>query len=94
VRISSFRNKALRRLYEDGSARGLPPDYISKLRAIFAVLDNMKSASELNSWPLWKVHQLGGDRDGYWSLNVTRNWRFTFRIEADELHEVNLEDYH
>jgi plasmid maintenance system killer protein len=28
------------------------------------------------------------------SLHVTANWRLTFRIEDDELTEVNFEDYH
>jgi plasmid maintenance system killer protein len=26
--------------------------------------------------------------------HVTRNWRMTFRIEDDEITDVNLEDYH
>jgi len=35
-----------------------------------------------------------GDRKGTWSLHVTGNWRLTFRIEADELFDLNLEEYH
>jgi plasmid maintenance system killer protein len=31
---------------------------------------------------------------GTWSLHVTRNWWLTFRIEDDEIINVNLEDYH
>jgi plasmid maintenance system killer protein len=27
-------------------------------------------------------------------LHVTRNWRLTFRVEGDELLDVNFEDYH
>jgi hypothetical protein len=33
-----------------------------KLRAMFSVLDQMKSADELKVWRLWKVHTLTGDR--------------------------------
>jgi proteic killer suppression protein len=61
---------------------------------MFAVLDQMNAVGELNSWPLWKVHTLTGDRKGIWSLHVTRNWRLTFRIDADEVLDVNFEDYH
>ena len=61
---------------------------------MFAVLDQMKVAGELNAWPLWRVHMLTGDRRGTWSLHVTRNWRLTFRIEDDELLDVNFENYH
>ena len=61
---------------------------------MFAVHDRMKDAEELRVWPLWKVCTLTGDRKGTWSLNVTRNRRLTFRIEADEIVDIDLEDYH
>ena len=41
-----------------------------------------------------EAHKLTGDRGGTWSLHVTGNWRITFRIEDDEIVELNLEDYH
>ena len=55
----------------------------------------MQDASELRSLASWKVHMLTGDRKGTWSLSVTRNRRFTFRIDdEDQICDVNLEDYH
>jgi proteic killer suppression protein len=54
----------------------------------------MATVDELRALQTWKAHRLGGDRKRTWSLHVTRNWRLTFRIEHDELIEVNLEDYH
>ena len=94
MRIRGFSHKPLQRFYEEGQAKGLPPDTATKLRAMFAVLDRIKDAGELKVWPLWRVHVLTGGRKGTWSLNVTRNWRLTFRIEEHELFDVNLEDYH
>jgi proteic killer suppression protein len=94
VRVYSFSHKALRQFYEEGVARGLPGDAVSKLRAMFAVLDGIGDVNELRAWPLWKVHRLTGNRDGTWSLHVTRNWRLTFRIEGEEILDLNLEDYH
>jgi len=61
---------------------------------MFAVLDRIRDVEELAAWPLWRSHRLTGDRKGTWSLHVTRNWRLTFRIDADEILDVNLEDYH
>lgn len=78
VRIRRFSHKSLERFYKEGIVRGLPPDSVAKLSA----------------WPLWKVHTLAGGREGTWSLHVTRNWRLTFRVDAGELLDVNLEDYH
>jgi proteic killer suppression protein len=78
VRIRSFVHKGLRKLYMEDSTKGLPSDAVDKLRA----------------FPLWKAHQLTGDRKGVWSLTVTRNWRLTFRIKDAEILDVDYEDYH
>lgn len=96
VKIRGFANKALRRLYVENTAKGLPPDTVDKLRKMLAFLDDMQEVEELRSLPAWKVHALTGDRKGTWSLSVTRNRRLTFRVDAAEreIYEVNLEDYH
>jgi toxin HigB-1 len=94
MRVRRFSNKALAQFYKEGQTKGLPADAIAKLRAMFAVLDRMKDVEELKAWPLWKVHALTGGRKGTWSLHVTRNWRLTFRVEENEILDVNLEDYH
>ncbi len=63
---------------------------------MFAFLDDMLDAEELLSLPSWKAHVLTGDRQGTWSLSVTRNRRLTFSIDIaeSEICDVNLEDYH
>ena len=94
MRLRSFSHKPLKQFYEEGVTKSLPADTVSKLRAMFAVLDQMQNTDEFKSWPLWRVHALTGGRKGTWSLHVTRNWRLTFRVEAGELLDVNFEDYH
>jgi proteic killer suppression protein len=96
VRIRNFAHKGLKALYEEDSAKGVPPDSANKLRNMLAFLDDMKDAEELRALPAWKPHTLTGDRKGTWSLTVTRNRRLTFRIDASdsEICDLNLEDYH
>jgi len=53
-----------------------------------------RGLKKLRAFPLWKAHQLTGDRKGVWSLHVTRNWRLTFRIKDGEISDVDYEDYH
>ena len=67
---------------------------MDKLRKMLAFLDAMANPEELRTLPLWKAHILTGDRKGTWSLHVTRNRRLTFRIEDEEIVELDLEDYH
>ena len=94
MKVRSIAHKGLRRLYEDNSSKGLSADTVDKLRKMLAFLDAMQDPQELRALPTWKAHILSGDRKGTWSLHVTRNWRMTFRIEDDEIIDVNLEDYH
>ncbi len=94
MKVRTFAHKAIRKLFENGDAKGLPPDAVDKLRKMLAFVEAMGSESELRDIPVWRAHRLTGDRKGTWSLHVTRNWRLTFRIEGDEVVDVNFEDYH
>ncbi len=69
-------------------------DTVDKLRKMLAFLDATQSPEELRALPTWKAQILAGDRNGTWSLHVTRNGRITFRIEDDEIIDINLEDNH
>lgn len=96
MRIRNFVHKGLQRLYQEDSAKGVPPDTVDKLRKMLAYLDNLEDPEELRALTAWKVHTLTGNRKGTWSLSVTRNRRLTFHIDRDErdLCDLNLEDYH
>lgn len=55
----------------------------------------VESAEELKVPPSYGAHLLTGDREGIWSLTVTRNWRMTFRVnDAGAIDDLDLEDYH
>ena len=95
MKIRSFEHKRLRRLYEDGNAKGVPPDTVDKLRKMLPFPDTMQDGDELRSLTVWKVHTLTGDRKDTWSLSVTRNCRLTFTIDdGREICDLNLQDYH
>jgi proteic killer suppression protein len=44
--------------------------------------------------PGWRIHQLVGDRACTWSISASGNWRVTFVIDAGEVCDLDLEDYH
>jgi toxin HigB-1 len=94
VTIRNFLHKGLKKLYLNDSAKGLPADAVDKLRAMLTFLQDMQNPGRLGAFPLWKAHELAGDRKGTWSLHVTRNWRLTFRIDDDEIFDLDFEDYH
>lgn len=94
--IRNIRHKALKRLLLDGNSSGLSADAVPKLRRILSFLTQISHEDELRLVPSWKTHQLTGDREGVWSMHVTRNWRITFAIDqaAIEIIDLDYEDYH
>ena len=96
MRIRNVVHKGLRRFIEDDDATGLQAAVVPKVRRIVSFLQDMEREDELRTVPSWKAHQLTGDRKGTWSLFVTKNWRMTFRINAEEIEIIDLdyEDYH
>ncbi|MEW6501559.1 MAG: type II toxin-antitoxin system RelE/ParE family toxin [Thermodesulfobacteriota bacterium] len=96
MKIRNVLHEGLRRFIEDDNAAGIQPAVAPKLRRIISFLQDMEQESELQTIPSWKAHRLTGDREGTWSLSVTKNWRLTFRINQTEREIVDLdyEDYH
>ena len=96
MRIRTVRHKGLKRLIETGSGAGLPGPVVGKLRTILTFLEAMASEDELRTLPVWKPHQLTGNRAGTWALNVTKNWRVTFALDGNamEVFDLDYEDYH
>lgn len=91
--IGSIRHKGLKRLYEDDDPRGIGANLRKRVSEILSVLDAADSIEEADI-PGYRLHLLSGDRQGYWSIKVTGNWRITFRFEDGRAEDVTLEDYH
>ncbi|CCQ89245.1 Plasmid maintenance system killer [Nitrospina gracilis 3/211] len=94
MQIRSIRHRGLKRFLERNEAKGLPADRVEKIRDILTALMLVDTLHDLPRLPGWRLHKLTGGRKGEWSLWVTGNWRMTFRVENDEIHDLNLEDYH
>lgn len=91
--IRSFKHKGLARFFEHGSAAGIQPAHAKKLRLILGRLHAATNARDMNL-PGLRLHELGGDRAGIWAVDVSGNWRVTFRFADGDVEDVNYEDYH
>jgi proteic killer suppression protein len=96
IDVTGFRHKGLRRLYEEGSAKGLPSAMVDKLRKLLLALQTADSLDQVGRFPGWKLHPLKGELKGLWSLTVTGNWRLVFRYdeETNAACDIDLIDYH
>jgi proteic killer suppression protein len=91
--IERFRHKGLKRLFQQGDAKGVSPELLEKLENILFVLNRARRPEDMNL-PGFGLHRLKGDLKGFWSVTVRANWRVIFRFEEGDAHDVDLIDYH
>ena len=91
--IKSFAHKGLEKFFLTGSKSGIQPAHASKLRLILARLHASESPRDL-ALPGLRLHQLKGNREGVWAVDVSGNWRITFRFDGVDADVVDYEDYH
>jgi len=94
MRIRSVRHRGLKRLLEDNDDRDIRRDLVRRVRNVLAALITAADINGVEGPPGWRIHQLTGDRAGTWSISVSGNWRITFDLEGDNIHNLDLEDYH
>ena len=94
--IIKFRHKGLKRFFGDPrytDTRGINSSIAPRLIVILDALDVIEKAEEMDISGLY-FHQLKGDRKGEYSVRVTGNWRITWRMDGQDVTDVNFEDYH
>jgi proteic killer suppression protein len=91
--IQKFRHKGLKELFDYGTAFGVNPHHVKRLRQILALLETAETIKDMDL-PGLKLHELEGKRKGTWAVRVSGNWRVTFKIQSGDVFDVNYEDYH
>ena len=91
--IESIKHRGLKRLYEKGDRSGIGAAMLPRVEEILSLLDVAESVEELDI-PGYRLHPLIGNRQGFWSIRVTGNWRIVFRLEDGAVRDVDLTDYH
>ncbi len=91
--IRSFRHRGLKRLYERADRSRVNPDHVEKIEVILADLDAAPSIEHMRR-PGYRLHPLSGTLKGFYAVDVSGNWRITFRFEDGDVFDVDLIDYH
>jgi len=91
--IKQFRHKGLKRLFESGDKRGVPPILADRIRRQLDAIDAAKVVRDLDL-PGFRLHELKGKRKGIWAIKVSGNLRITFTYVKGDAYDVDLEDYH
>jgi proteic killer suppression protein len=91
--IKSFRHRGIEQFFRSGSKAGIQPKHAEKLRRQLFALDNATQPQDMNA-PGWRLHLLRGDLADHWSVDVSGNWRLTFKFEGNDAILVDYHDYH
>lgn len=92
--IESFKHKGLQELFETGKTSKLPQQRLRKLKMILSILHSADDLMDLNI-PAFRLHKLKKPPlDGYFSLDVSGNYRIVFWFEQGKVTEVDYLDTH
>jgi len=92
--IKTFADRDTRELYATGKSRRFPPDIIRRAVRRLEYIDLATCLDDLKVPPSNRLHELGRDRKGYFSISVNDQWRLSFRFAGADAYDVALTDYH
>lgn len=92
--IVTFKSKALKALFRTGQSAKLPQERIEKLKEILSMLHAAVDINDLRI-PALRLHALKGPPyRGFYSLDVTANYRIVFRFDLGKVYDVDYVDTH
>ncbi len=80
-------------MFESGVTSGVEQEHVTRLRQMLALLETAENLGDMDL-PGLKLHELKGKRKGTWAVQVTGNWRVTFKFQKGDVFDVDYEDYH
>jgi len=92
--IKSFADRDTEALYLTGKSRRVPPDVLKRARRKLEYLDLATRLDDLRVPPGNRLHELGRDRKGQYSISVNDQWRICFRFIDGDVYDVEFTDYH
>ena len=92
--IVSVRDPRVWDLLDGRAPRRFPPDVVRPAERRLKALDAATSLQDLRDVPAHRLEALRGDRKGFWSIRVNRQWRVCFRWTDRGAEDVEIVDYH
>lgn len=91
--ICGFKHKGLERFFTRGTLAGIQSKHAKRLRLILGRLNVAQEPRDMGL-PGLHLHPLKGERQGTCAVQVSGNWRVTFRFDGPDVSDVHYEDYH
>lgn len=92
--IKTFADRVTRDLYATGKSKRLPPDIAKRATRKLEFVDLAMRLEDLKVPPGNRLHALGADRKGQYSISVNDQWRIRVRFMDGDAYDVEICDYH
>jgi toxin HigB-1 len=95
--IKSFKTSIAEDIYHGMNtryARKIPSNLHAKAQRLFDQLNAITRVDTLKVPPSNHLEKLKGDLEGYWSIPVNNQWRIIFQWYENNVHNVDIVDYH
>lgn len=92
--IRSFASRDTERVFRREPASRLPPDIQRSALRKLRMIHRAHSLRDLAALPGNRLEALSGDRTGFHSIRINRQWRICFRWQAGDALDVEIADYH
>lgn len=93
--IKTFKHRGLKLFWETGNSKYLPAVQLNKIRRVLDIIDNLSDVpQDLSPFRGLRPHPLKGDLQGYWSMDITGNYRILFRFEDGKAYDLTYVDTH
>ena len=92
--IKSFADRETARFWETGQSRRLPSTVKERAQDKLQMLNAAEDVNKLRVPPSNNLEKLSGDRKGFWSIRINRQYRIVFHFDGGNAHDVEIVDYH
>lgn len=93
--IKTFKSKALKQLWEDNNSSKINQAHLARIEHILTLIDALEEVPEdLSFFSNLRPHELKGKLKGVWSLDISGNYRITFKFENKNAYDLDYLDTH
>jgi len=93
--IKSIHHKGLKLFWTKGDSSKLQSENIHRIKKVLNIIQYLeKVPQDLEGFKHLRPHPLQGNLKGFWSLDISGNWRMVFRFEDGNAYDVDYLDTH
>jgi proteic killer suppression protein len=93
--IKTFKSKALKLLWNDDNSSKINNAHLIRVQQVLTIIDALEEVpDDLSFYSNLRPHELKGKLRGHWSLDISGNYRITFRFENKNAYDLDYLDTH